>query len=149
MLLLYSVSRMVVYNHYFESHESWLHDEAFSYLRDLASHKKIVGRIFQSVNLPSTPRIVFTVEPWIMSKIIVLTVASLLARLSSANEDVVRVATFNLSLNRFNQGDLQAELCAPGSTQASTNAESRTFCCSTSLTVTKMVWPWLVFKPTT
>ena len=41
------------------------------------------------------------------------------------DDDTVRVATFNLSLNRFNAGDLETELCATPaeSAQAKTNAE--------------------------
>jgi 3-phytase len=38
-------------------------------------------------------------------------------------QDAVRFATFNASLNRFNAGDLAAELAAPGSAQPDTVAE--------------------------
>jgi hypothetical protein len=40
-----------------------------------------------------------------------------------AAQDSVRFATFNASLNRFNAGDLAAELSAPGSAQPDTIAE--------------------------
>ena len=39
------------------------------------------------------------------------------------HEDSVRFATFNVSLNRFNLGDLAAELASPGSDQPDTVAE--------------------------
>lgn len=52
---------------------------------------------------------------------------SALARTSDDNpgaaRNIVRFATFNASLNRFNQGDLGAELAAPGSAQPATIAE--------------------------
>jgi hypothetical protein len=55
--------------------------------------------------------------------IMVLTVPTALASPPPKNSGPVRFATFNASLNRFNAGDLGAELAAPGSPQPDAVAE--------------------------
>ncbi len=61
---------------------------------------------------------------WLVLAVVALIATTLAAPVAAGNEqDTVRFATFNASLNRFNEGDLAAELSAPGSAQPAAIAE--------------------------